>query len=135
VRLLFKLLATASTLFLFDCLLKSWSPYIGVHDNFLISWGYFKNTGGAFSAPVPLLFLVIFGLGALIFLGALVDYAWRNNYKYKLWGAGLMFIGGASNLIDRVFAGGVIDMLYLFTGLSFNLADIYLVVGAILLLL
>ncbi len=135
MKLLFKLLATASTLFLFDRFLKSWSHYVGVHDNFLISWGYFKNTGGAFSAPVPILFLVIFGLMALVFLGALMDYAWRNNYKYKLWGASLMFIGGVSNLIDRFFAGGVVDMLHLTTRLSFNLADVYLVAGAVLLLL
>jgi lipoprotein signal peptidase len=135
VKLLFKLLAAASTLFLFDRFLKSWSHYIGVHDNFLISWGYLKNTGGAFSTPVPILFLVIFGLIALIFLGTLVDYAWCNNYKYKLWGAGLMFIGGVSNLIDRVFAGGVVDMFHLTTGLSFNLADVYLIAGAVLLLL
>lgn len=132
---LFKLLATASTLFLFDRFLKSWSHYIGVHDNFLISWGYLKNTDGAFSAPVPVLFLVILGLGALIFLGVLADYAWRNNYKYKLGGASLMFIGGVSNLIDRIFTGGVVDMFHLTIGLSFNLADIYLVAGALLLLL
>lgn len=135
MRLLFKLLATSSALFLFDRFLKSWPHYTGVHDNFLISWGYFKNTGGVFSAPVPILFLVILGLVALVFLGVLVDYAWRNSYKYKLWGASLMFVGGVSNLIDRIFTGGVIDIIYLTTGLSFNLADVYLVAGVLLLLL
>jgi lipoprotein signal peptidase len=135
VKHLFKLLALASVLFLWDRFLKSWPFFTNVHDNFLVSWIYLKNTGGAFSTPVPILFLVIFGLLALVFLGILADYAWRNNFKYKLWGASLMFIGGVSNLIDRIFAGGVVDMFYLTTGLSFNLADVYLVAGAVLLLL
>lgn len=48
-----------------------------------------------------------------------------------------MLVGGFSNFWDRVLVGGVIDIWYLpvLTGLNFNLADIYLLSGVLILVL
>ena len=51
------------------------------------------------------------------------------------WGVSLILAGGIGNLIDRVFRGSVVDYIditKLFNWPVFNLADIYIVIGVIL---
>ena len=43
-----------------------------------------------------------------------------------------LFIGGLINLIDRIFVGKVVDYLSFFSLLHFNLADILIVIGLLL---
>ena len=49
----------------------------------------------------------------------------------------LVLVGGFGNLIDRIFRGHVIDFINinLFNFPVFNMADIYITVGAIILLI
>jgi len=46
----------------------------------------------------------------------------------------LMIAGVLSNLIDRLFRGGVIDYIKLpyFSNISFNLSDVFIIIGAII---
>lgn len=54
-----------------------------------------------------------------------IDKPPRQNFAFLI-----MLSGAASNLIDRVFRGGVIDYLKI-ADLRCNLADIYLLIGLI----
>ncbi|MFC1711259.1 signal peptidase II [Patescibacteria group bacterium] len=53
------------------------------------------------------------------------------------WGKHLILGGGISNIIDRIFRGGVVDFVNLkplFLGLNlpvFNLADVFIAIGCI----
>ncbi len=82
--------------------------------NFGISWGARFQTWF-------LVWLVIFILAS-----------WRLGW-YKLTGWRLLVTGGSLNLVDRLAFSGVVDPWRLFF-LYFNLADILIVIGALLLL-
>lgn len=55
----------------------------------------------------------------------------KNSYKINQ-AAMLMVAGGLSNMLDRVFYGGVIDYLHLPFVPSFNLADLAITSGFLL---
>jgi len=90
---------------------------------------YKKNTGAAFGIlegnNLLLLFLTLIILGILIYL-------YLKNPKLR---TGLSFIiaGATSNLIDRIFHGFIIDYINLGIYPTFNLADVFNIVGAIIL--
>lgn len=100
---------------------------------------YVKNTGAAFSIfSTNTIFVIIISI--LIIVG-LIIYIYKSHPKRKIERISYSFIlGGAiGNLFDRVIYGYVIDFLdiYIF-GWDFpifNLADICIVVGVILLII
>lgn len=74
-------------------------------------------------------------LGALLSAAGLLCLAIIYFKKYRIsTSKGIVFLlGGAlSNFCDRIFYGHVIDWLYI--GLHFNLADIWICIGGVLLL-
>lgn len=79
------------------------------------------------------IFLITLGVGTLFLL---VYLGWRRSSSrlltthYQLL---TILAGGASNLLDRLFFGGVRD-IFAVGALYFNLADVYVVVGLVLLL-
>lgn len=104
----------------------------------LLARQVFKNSAFAFSLPVPV--RLIFFIYAVVIAGMI--YYVRKNYQYfSFYGKiawVLIFAGAASNILERIFLGCVRDFIYItfysFTGV-YNLADGYIIVGIIILLL
>lgn len=99
---------------------------------------YVKNTGAAFSIlNNNTLFLIMI---TMIILIVLIYYLMHHELKkFEIIGYGLILGGAFGNLFDRVFYGYVIDFIdvYIF-GYDypvFNLADIAIVIGVILLVI
>ena len=101
----------------------------------LLSLNYLENTGASFGVFLTQFVLIGLGLVIIIFIIRLLF-----NKKYQLdrmmsFGLSLILAGGIGNLIDRIFRGYVIDYLdisNLFKFPIFNLADIYISIGVII---
>ena len=110
--------------------IKSWIPN-------LVSLTYLQNRGAAFSIlqDQQLLFAVI---TLVVVVGAI--WYLHKHMEDSLWpvsGLVLIIAGGLGNFIDRISQGFVVDMFHLdFVNFAiFNVADSYLTVGVIVLLL
>ena len=109
---------------------RSWIPN-------LVSLTYLQNRGAAFSILQDQQWLF-----AIITLVVMVGAIWylHKHMEDSLWtvlGLILIIAGGLGNFIDRVSQGFVVDMFYLdFINFAiFNVADSYLTVGVIILLI
>jgi len=92
----------------------------------------FPNYNFAFSLHVPIvLTYIIYAvlLGLLLF--------WFSDVENRTWkikfGVTLILAGALSNIFDRVYLGYVRDFIFVFWGNIFNLADMYIVLGILLL--
>ena len=109
---------------------KTWIPN-------LVSLTYLQNRGAAFSIlqDQQLLFAVI---TLVVVVGAI--WYLHKHMEDSLWmvlGLTLIIAGGLGNFIDRISQGFVVDMFHLdFINFAiFNVADSYLTVGVIILLI
>lgn len=109
---------------------KPWIPN-------LVSLTYLQNRGAAFSMlqDQQLLFAVI---TLVVVLGAI--WYLHKHMEDSFWmvlGLTLIIAGGLGNFIDRISQGFVVDMFHLdFINFAiFNVADSYLTVGVVVLLL
>lgn len=95
---------------------------------------YFLNRVGPLSSPLPTWLLLALGVLAVAAVFVFAVLAWRSGSSGALVGLALVLTGGLSNLLDRFAYGGVIDLFHLtlWGTLSFNLADLGLVVGLVL---
>ena len=100
---------------------------------------YINNDGAAFSILVgKRIFLILI---AVLVIVMLIRYIKKNNIQNKLELVSISLIIGGSlgNLMDRVVRGYVIDFLdfkiFNYNFPIFNLADTFIVIGVILLLL
>lgn len=97
-----------------------------------------KNYGaslGILSGQTILLIVlsIIFIIGFIVF-----DYFYKNNNTLYFIAINLIFAGAIGNLIDRIFLGYVRDFIYInlpFMPYYFNLADVFLTFGVILILI
>lgn len=100
---------------------------------------YVKNSGAAFSILDDNTFLVV--IVSLIIILVLARYVYKNKDAKKIEKVAYsLILGGAiGNLIDRIFNGYVVDFLdFIFFGYNypiFNLADTFIVIGVILLII
>lgn len=110
--------------------IKSWIPN-------LVSLTYLQNRGAAFSIlqDQQLLFAVI----TLVVVVGAIWYLHKHmeNSFWMVLGLTLIIAGGLGNFIDRISQGFVVDMFHLdFINFAiFNVADSYLTVGVIILLI
>ena len=104
---------------------------------------YAENTGGFLSlgADLPverrlIVFTVVTGLLLVGLAAAAIHGRWQG---VRLLGAALIVSGGASNWIDRVIVGSVVDFLNVGIGPVrtgiFNVADVAIMAGVVLLVL
>lgn len=104
---------------------------------------YVENTGGflGLGASLPrtartALFTIGTGFMLLVLVGSAVRFRWDG---WLLMGTSLVLAGGASNWVDRVIRGSVVDFINvgvgpLRTGI-FNVADVAILLGVGILLL
>lgn len=142
------ILAAGGCLFALDRFLKyqalhQWTDY-HLWKN-LIGWSPFLNPGIAFSLPIPavatacltapILIIVMWALGRVLLnkspFPSFIPLPMPKNRNVACTLLTLLAIGAASNLIDRLIFGHVIDYLRFATGII-NLADAYIAAGFIL---
>jgi len=123
-----------------DQILKNWAyRYLYAKPNFLIfgnffSLEFYQNRGIAFG--IPMLPGVFYFLTCLIFIFLVIAGLnfWRQEKYFALSGIFLIFFGALSNLIDRLRFGYVIDYLNLAFWPVFNLADVIIFGGVLILI-
>lgn len=110
--------------------IKSWIPN-------LVSLTYLQNRGAAFSMLQDQQWF--FALITFVVMGVAVWYLHKHieDSWWLVTGLVLIIAGGLGNFIDRVSQGFVVDMFHLdFINFAiFNVADSYLTVGVVVLLL
>jgi len=92
------------------------------------------NTQAVFSWPVANGAIQLLGWAAVAVVIAAMVKGRERWEPLTRFGGQLIIVGGVSNLLDRFYYGGVIDILAAFNNLYFNLADVYLLGGAALLI-
>jgi len=92
-----------------------------------------KNKYIAFSIPIPLIVQILI----TPFLLAIFIAYLKENLKSKIiFSGGLLIISGAvGNFIERIFYGEVTDFIDFSFWPSFNLADSFITLGAILIIM
>lgn len=109
---------------------KSWIPN-------LVSLTYLQNRGAAFSMLQDQQWF--FALITFVVMGVAVWYLHKHieDSWWLVTGLVLIIAGGLGNFIDRISQGFVVDMFHLdFINFAiFNVADSYLTVGVLVLLL
>jgi signal peptidase II len=94
-----------------------------------------RNKGVAFGLGGDISAFLI-GATILVLTGLLVFLATRERSGWRVWLPAALLIGGAlGNLADRVRDGAVTDFIDLPLWPTFNLADVAIVLGVLLLLL
>lgn len=95
-----------------------------------VTFGMFRDTG---AEAVWLLILITVAIAAF-----LLGWLWRTRLRHEAAGLGLVVGGALGNLLDRVRLGAVVDFIDAhYAGWhwpTFNLADVAIVCGAILLI-
>ena len=102
---------------------------------------YVPNPGAAMgllqNVPHARIFLIVLTVAVMICaIWAILTRRIRS--RLVLWAVVLVLAGGVGNLIDRIFRGVVVDfMLFEFSWFPFvfNVADIFVVVGGVLIIL
>jgi signal peptidase II len=94
-----------------------------------------RNKGVAFGLGGDISAALI-GVTIVVLVGMLVFLAFRGGSGWLVWLPAALLLGGAlGNLADRVRDGAVIDFIDLPLWPTFNLADVAITVGVLLLLL
>ena len=104
----------------------------------LFYFTYAENTGAAFSIlSGERWFLIVITLIVMLALAAFALFGQFRRYKLFNASATLILAGGIGNLIDRLVQGYVVDFIEfkLIDFPIFNVADCFVVVGSVLLLI
>lgn len=95
------------------------------------NFSIFKNDKFAFSLDVPI--LISYSLYVIVFF-FILKFLYENWFNLSLvtkLGFTLILCGGASNLVERIMFGYVVDYFFIGSGVL-NFSDLYIIVGAIL---
>lgn len=103
-------------------------------EDFPLQIVHYRNTGAAFGilqGAGPLL-----AIASLAGMAAILIYLFSPGFSRPLvrFGLSLMLGGAIGNLIDRVYAGEVVDFLKVSHWPAFNVADSSITIGVVLLL-
>ena len=101
----------------------------------IVQNGFFiKNDGIAFGIDLPMAVILTANIVLLAYVSYL--FAQEFNLKNKISQIALAMIigGGIGNLIDRLMQGYVVDFIFIWSYPAFNLADVYITLGVLLIL-
>ena len=90
-----------------------------------------KNYGAAFSLLQGL--NIFFIIVAAVVIGLIIYYSRVKNFNLAL-GMGFVLGGALGNMIDRIFYHGVIDFIRIWIFPVFNLADVFNLIGGLILI-
>ncbi len=122
-------------LFVSDRILKLFFRQLSGGEFFV--WGdWFKlkmtlNRGVAFGWPINYYLLIGLHILIVVFLVFLLVGFYRRRRYLMIFLTSLVLAGAISNLLDRIFFGGVIDYFEMKYFTVFNLADVMITLGAI----
>lgn len=105
-----------------------------VYFNDFFSLEIFKNYGIAFGLPLnaEVFYIVVLLFFAWLVSGKLLNF--REMGRREITAIGLILSGALGNLIDRVNLGYIIDFVNIGNIVIFNLADVFILAGVIVLL-
>ena len=109
---------------------KYWVVHIDIIDGFF-KLMYSENTGIAFSIPVQYMLMIALNLALMILVIYLAIKELNLNSKLAILAVSLILGGGLGNIIDRLFHGYVIDFISIWKYPIFNLADVYVTIGVL----
>lgn len=104
-----------------------------IYFNGFFSLEIFKNYGIAFGLPANPAFFYIIVLLFFVYLASGKMLNFQEMEKKEILAVGLILSGALGNLIDRVNYGYVIDFVNIGNIVIFNLADIFILAGVIML--
>ncbi|PIZ55871.1 signal peptidase II [bacterium (Candidatus Torokbacteria) CG_4_10_14_0_2_um_filter_35_8] len=97
----------------------------------VLSLNFFKNYGSTLGLPVPCFLIIPLSLSTL--LAIILYFKNGNKLESSQLALGLILGGAIGNIIDRISLGYVIDFIDIKFFSIFNVADIAIVIGIILL--
>jgi signal peptidase II len=100
----------------------------------LLQLEFVPNGRIAFFLHMPAWASALIMATVIVFLVRLLIQAYAQRQQLLLGALGLVFIGACSNLLDRLQHGFVIDFINVPFWSVFNLADVYIVLGIIIVL-
>lgn len=123
-------------------ILDEWIKFWGVNHlpdenavaNRFLGFGIHKNWGLAFDIPFKKEFIILFSL----LLGYyLVKIAIDNRFNHPMitFSSLIIIAGATGNLFDRLFHGFTVDYIIFFQRSAINLCDLFIILGAVLLLI
>lgn len=121
--------------FVADRMLKIYffqNPFLEIWRDFVLQFSFVKNFGIAFGIGVPKFLIMSAVILVLLFLSFMFDRAYREKDIQRQLSLAMIFVGAVSNLIDRVQYGYVIDYIHVKFFSVFNVADIFITLGAVL---
>lgn len=96
---------------------------------------YAQNFGVAFSIALPVWLLTFGGIALLCLVTYLATKEFNLKHPLAQLSLALVLGGGLGNLIDRFSRGFVVDFISIWKWPVFNLADIFVTVGVLLIVL
>jgi lipoprotein signal peptidase len=122
-------------LFILDQIVKQLALNIFIENRLwlnILGWHPFKNSGIAFSLPLPNSLTVLLTIPTLLIILVLLwNFRKHPKHYHYFFGLCLIFWGAASNLFDRIFYKTTIDYFLIGTGVI-NTADILIIFGFII---
>lgn len=114
--------------------LKFFETPVKVIGDFLVLEKSF-NSGIAFGIPINPRIILILSVVIILFLIRIAGTELKFNYLKTQIAFSLILSGALGNILDRLTKGEVVDFINFNFWPSFNLADVFIVVGALILVI
>lgn len=125
------------SLLLLDISLKKIFSAYTSGEYFVLNWLKLKlavNSGIAFGLDLNYYLIVLFYLIIIPVLILILFFEYKQKNTFNILGLTFIILGSLSNLVDRLLWGAVIDYIDLKYYSVFNLADVMIVFGVIIII-